>query len=233
MNILITGAGKGIGYELSLEFARLNNMSLFLLSRSKKDLEKLTEECHKINADTKITSIEFDVENFLDDDFPKKFNFQHLDILINNAGLLIKKDFSEFTSEDFMRLTRVNFLAPAMLIKHFIGRMGGKESTHVVNIGSIGGYQGSVKFKGLSMYSATKAALASLTECLATEYAVNNIYFNCLALGAVQTEMLHQAFPGYKAPLNASEMAGFISYFALNGFRFFNGKVLPVSVSVP
>jgi NAD(P)-dependent dehydrogenase (short-subunit alcohol dehydrogenase family) len=97
----------------------------------------------------------------------------------------------------------------------------------------MGGYQGSVKFKGLSLYSATKAAIASLTECLATEYTNKNIFFNCLALGAVQTEMLNEVFPGYIAPLSAKEMAGFISQFAINGYKYFNGKVLPVSVSTP
>jgi short-subunit dehydrogenase len=233
MNILITGAGKGIGYQLTLEFAKHENMNLYLISRSIRDLKKLEKECYKINPSVKITIIPFDIEDFINDDFPELLDFQQLDILINNAGLLIKKDFAEFEVDDFLKLTRVNFLAPAMLIKHLIGVMGGAKPTHVINIGSIGGYQGSVKFKGLSMYSATKAALASLTECLAAEYAKNNIYFNCLALGAVQTGMLQQAFPGYRAPLNASEMAEFICHFALKGYRYFNGKVLPVSVSIP
>jgi NAD(P)-dependent dehydrogenase (short-subunit alcohol dehydrogenase family) len=97
----------------------------------------------------------------------------------------------------------------------------------------MGGFQGSMKFKGLSYYSASKAALACLSECLANEFADSNISVNCLALGAVQTEMLEEAFPGYKAPVTAKEMAGFISYFAINGHKFYNGKILPVAVSTP
>ena len=130
-------------------------------------------------------------------------------------------------------MTQINFIAPAELIRLCLPFLGGNQSSHVVNIASMGGFQGSVKFKGLSVYSATKAALASLTECLAAEYAQQKIFFNCLALGAVRTEMLQEAFPGYKAPLNAEEMAGFIAEFAKSGYKFMNGKIVPVSLSTP
>ena len=108
-----------------------------------------------------------------------------------------------------------------------------KTRGHVINISSIGGVQGSVKFAGLSAYSSTKAALACLTECLAEEFKDLNISFNCLALGAVQTEMLEEAFPGYKAPLTAWEMAEFISKFSVNANKVMNGKIIPVSLSTP
>jgi NAD(P)-dependent dehydrogenase (short-subunit alcohol dehydrogenase family) len=97
----------------------------------------------------------------------------------------------------------------------------------------MGGYQGSSKYRGLSVYSASKAALSCLSECLAVELSEPGISVNCLALGSVQTEMFENAFPGYKAPLKANEIAGFISYFAVNGNKFFNGKVLPVAVNNP
>jgi short-subunit dehydrogenase len=233
MNILITGASKGIGYELALNFAAIESSNLFLISRSKERLARLKTECYKINPVTKVTIIPFDIENIVNGYLPEEISCQHLDILINNAGLLINKDFADFEGNDMIKLAQVNFLAPAMLIKQCIGKMGGEKPTHVINIGSMGGYQGSIKFKGLSMYSASKAAIASLTECLALEYKDKNIFFNCLALGAVQTEMLHKAFPGFVAPISANEMAGFISQFALNGHKYFNGKVLPVSISTP
>jgi NAD(P)-dependent dehydrogenase (short-subunit alcohol dehydrogenase family) len=105
--------------------------------------------------------------------------------------------------------------------------------SHIVNISSMGGFQGSAKYKGLSYYSASKAALACLTECLATEFTEFGISVNCLALGAVQTEMLDEAFPGYKAPVDAKQMAEFISGFALTGHKFFNGKILPVALGNP
>ena len=97
----------------------------------------------------------------------------------------------------------------------------------------MGGYQGSSKFPGLSLYSASKGALSILSECMAEELGEKGIKVNCLALGAAQTEMLEKAFPGYQAPLSANEMAEFISDFAINGHRYFNGKILPISVSTP
>jgi len=120
-----------------------------------------------------------------------------------------------------------------MLIQKLLEKMGGSTPSHVVNISSMGGFQGSMKFPGLSIYSATKAALASLTECLAEEFKKENVFFNALALGAVETEMLEEAFPGYKAPINADEIAEFIADFAFNGYNYMNGKIIPVSLSTP
>lgn len=97
----------------------------------------------------------------------------------------------------------------------------------------MGGHESTSKFSGLSAYSASKAALANLTECLAEEWKTEGISVNCLMLGAVNTEMLGEAFPGYQAPLNAVEMADFICDFSLKGNTFFNGKLLPVSLSTP
>jgi NAD(P)-dependent dehydrogenase (short-subunit alcohol dehydrogenase family) len=97
----------------------------------------------------------------------------------------------------------------------------------------MGGFQGSSKFPGLSAYSASKAALASLTECMAEELKSDGIHVNCLALGAVDTEMLRQAFPGYQAPVSSEDMARFIGEFSINQRTFFNGKIIPVSSSTP
>jgi NAD(P)-dependent dehydrogenase (short-subunit alcohol dehydrogenase family) len=97
----------------------------------------------------------------------------------------------------------------------------------------MGGFQGSAKFKGLSLYSASKGALAILTECMAEEFKEKNINVNCLALGSVQTEMLAKAFPGYKAQSSPAEMAEFIANFALNAYKQINGKIIPVSASTP
>jgi NAD(P)-dependent dehydrogenase (short-subunit alcohol dehydrogenase family) len=120
-----------------------------------------------------------------------------------------------------------------MLIRELLPFMGRAGDTHIVNIGSMGGFQGSSKYPGLSFYSASKAAIANLTESLAVEFCNTKIFVNCLALGAVQTEMLAQAFPGYKAPIKPEEMAGFIGDFALHGHQFMNGKILPVALSNP
>lgn len=157
--------------------------------------------------------------------------WRHIDIVINNAGKLVNKPFSEITSEEFLEVYQVNVLGVASLIKTILPFM--SKEGHVVNISSMGGVQGSVKFPGLSAYSSSKGALITLTELLAEEYKETGPSFNVLALGAVQTEMLEEAFPGYKASLTASEMAQYIVGFALTGHKYYNGKLLQVSNSTP
>jgi short-subunit dehydrogenase len=231
MDIIITGAGKGIGYELAKVFSIRSDIRLFLISRSHENLNQLKKECLKINGLNQVHMIPFDLEQIITEEKYPIIESDHIDILINNAGCLINKSFSELDNWDIYKMMNVNFIAPIQLIRKFISKMGGESNTHIVNIGSMGGFQGSLKYPGLSVYSASKAALAALTECLAVELINRNIICNCLALGAVQTEMLNIAFPGYKAPLNADEMAQFIAEFALNGHKYFNGKILPVALA--
>lgn len=154
-----------------------------------------------------------------------------VDIVINNAGFLVNKPFSEITSEEFKRCYDVNVFGVTSLIQTVLPFM--KKDGHVVNISSMGGVQGSVKFPGLSAYSSSKGAIISLTELLAEEYKETGPSFNVLALGSVQTEMLEEAFPGFKAPLSATEMAQYIMNFSLTGNKFYNGKILQVSSTTP
>jgi len=159
--------------------------------------------------------------------------FSKVDVLINNAGKLINKKFMEMSREEWASVFDLNFFGIVQLIKTLQPFLAKSTLAHVVNIGSMGGVQGSSKFNGLSAYSASKAALANLTECLAEEFKELNIRMNCLALGAVNTEMLKDAFPGYVAPVNSAEMAEFIAHFSVTAHRFMNGKVIPVSINTP
>ena len=166
-------------------------------------------------------------------DFVKEISssFKSIDVLINNAGSLINKPFLEISSSDFEAVFKVNVFAVASLTRLMLPMMNAKG--HVLNITSMGGVQGSAKFPGLSAYSSSKGALVILTELLAEEFKESGPSFNALALGAVQTEMLEEAFPGYKAPVSAVQMAEYIIDFALKGHQFYNGKVLPISSSTP
>ena len=156
-----------------------------------------------------------------------------VDVLINNAGYLLNKPFHETTGTDWENVMSVNFHGPVKLLQMLRPFLQAADKAHVLNIGSMGGYQGSSKFPGLLAYSVSKAAVATLTECLAEEWKEAGVAVNCLALGAVQTEMLAAAFPGMQAPVSSDQMGRFLSYFAVQGHHFFNGKVLPVSVSTP
>lgn len=237
MNIIITGASKGVGYQLALEFCRVKDNQVIAISRNEFLLKQLQDEKENNNLPGKLIIQPYDLTSLaknsekLIQSISSEFN--HIDILINNAGKLVNHPFAEFNANEAYEVFKVNFFSPALLIQLLLPWMGKKQHTHIVNISSMGGFQGSVKFPGLSYYSASKAALASLTECLAEELKDTRIYLNCLALGAVQTEMLNEAFPGYKAPVDAIEMAQWIADFSENGYKYFNGKILPVSVSTP
>lgn len=224
-NIIITGTSRGIGFELAQLFAK-NNYQVLALSRNEKPLKILNIK--------NITTLSVDLSN--EKDLQKVVNFinenwKTVDILINNAGKLINKPFGELTTSDFLEIYKVNVFAVAELTRHLVSYF--KKGSHVVNISSIGGVQGSIKFPGLAAYSSSKGALLTLTEMLAEEYKEKEIAFNALALGAVQTEMLEEAFPGYKAPVSAEEMANYIYNFSLTGNKFYNGKILQVSSTTP
>lgn len=239
MNIIITGASTGIGYETALLFSSNSKNKIIVIARSKDKLLKLQEESLKNKPQTisNIIPLPFDLEkidSYKDELIPLiSFHFKHIDILINNAAYLVNKPFQDTYLEDWIKTFQINLFSPTKLTQELLPYMGKDKLTHIVNIGSMGGVQGSAKFKGLSCYSASKAALANLTECLAEEFNNKNIKINCLALGSVQTEMLAKAFPNYKAPIDAKSMALFISEFCLTGYKFFNGKILPVSLSIP
>jgi len=232
--ILITGASKGIGFELAKEFARNESCMLYLVARNKKKLEHLRNEIQKINP--KIISyllaidlsLEASVEKLISD---MKKKFGHLDIVVNNAGTLLKNDFNDISKSELEYTFNINFFIPFLLTQKTINLL--SENAHTVFISSMGGVNGTKKFPGLSAYSSSKGALITLTECLAEEFQTKKIKFNCLALGAVQTEMLNEAFPGYKAPLSANDISSFIVDFCLNGSKYFNGKFLPVALTTP
>jgi short-subunit dehydrogenase len=236
MTIIITGASRGIGLEMVRLFAKKGNHHIFAISRNKIKLQKLTAECKKINHQARVVPFVMDLLEIPADPVRLeiiKSSTDNIDILINNAGSLITRPFQKTSLKEAMDMFNTNFFAPAFLIRELLSHMGKKGNTHILNIGSMGGFQGSSKYPGLSYYSASKAALAVLTECLPVELKNPLISINCLALGAAQTEMFGEAFPGHKAPVSAAEMAEFIVDFAMKGHKYFNGKVIPVALSNP
>lgn len=234
MNIIVTGASRGIGYETVMHLSGDANHTIIAIARNLPGLLKLEKEVEDSGGLATIHIFSFNLENGNFEDILLPFISRKMikvDILINNAGLLISKPFDQMDKHDFDRIFNANVKSIFSLTKFLLPYF--SQAAHIVNIGSMGGVQGSMKFPGLSLYSASKGAVAVLTECLAVELKERGISVNCLALGAAQTEMLTEAFPAFKAPLSAAEMAEFIADFSLNGHKWFNGKILPVAVSTP
>jgi short-subunit dehydrogenase len=229
MNIIVNGGTRGIGKEVVLALAKDIKNQILVTGRNEYALKSLSSISNNVHTfqmdlltfDNQIISFREAVYRYL----------KRVDILINMAGQLVAKEFMNIENKEARVMMEINFLGPASVIRAVKPMM--PKGSHIVNISSMGGYQDSVKYKGLSYYSASKAALACLSECLAIEFSESGISVNCLALGSVQTEMFEEAFPGYKAPVDAEEMAGYISDFAVKGHKFFNGKIIPVAISNP
>jgi NAD(P)-dependent dehydrogenase (short-subunit alcohol dehydrogenase family) len=231
MNIIISGASRGIGKAIALKLAGSAVHRIVLTGRNEPLLKIIASNTIYNNILTYKLDLESSESESIGFTRFIRDNLGSLDILINNAGSIRVEDFMEFSLAEARSLMEVNFFGPSELIRRLVPLM--PEGSHIVNIASMGAFQGSSKYKGLSYYSAAKAALACLTECLAVELSDRKISVNCLAPGAVQTEMLEEAFPGYKAPVSADEMGSFIAGFALTGHRCFNGKIIPVAISNP
>jgi NAD(P)-dependent dehydrogenase (short-subunit alcohol dehydrogenase family) len=224
-NIIITGTSRGIGFELVKLFAGAGH-NVLALSRNDKPINNLN-----LNN---VSAFPFDLSN--ENDYLKVIEFvtsqwSSVDVLINNAGTLVNKPFLETTVQDFEYVYKANVFGVSELTRTILPFT--KKESHIVTISSMGGVQGSMKFPGLAAYSSSKAAVIALTELWAEEFKETGPSFNVLALGAVQTEMLEEAFPGYQAPITALEMAQYIFEFSLSGNKYYNGKLLQVSNSTP
>jgi NAD(P)-dependent dehydrogenase (short-subunit alcohol dehydrogenase family) len=223
-NIIITGTSRGIGLELALQFANAGHQVLALSRKTPQLLiENKNVTCLSVDLSKEEDLIQ--VEQYLVSSMKK------IDAIVHNAGALLLKPFEATTTKEFENIYKVNVFGVANLTRISLPFL--TKGSHVVTISSMGGIQGSIKFAGLSAYSSSKGAVITLSEILAEEYNEREISFNVLALGSVQTEMLEEAFPGYKAPLTAREMANYIFDFTLTGNKYYNGKVLQVSSSTP
>ncbi len=226
-NIVIIGASRGIGKAMVDQYAQDPSHTIYALSRDEEKMRKQFSGYSNVKCHAYDISIE-NCTNQLDFIFS---NTEKIDVLINNAGYLVNKPFEDITHNDFIRSYQVNVIGIMQTVQALFPKM--EHGAHIVNISSMGGFQGTVKFAGLMAYSTSKAALVSFTEMFAEEFKHTSVKMNCLCLGAVQTEMLHEAFPGYEALISPEQMAEYICNFALTAHQWMNGRIVPVSLTTP
>ena len=224
--IIVIGASRGIGKAIVDRLAGMEGYRILAFARNTERMKANFNQFDNVEIhglDLSKSDVKESIESHI-------HSVEQIDFMINNAGALVNKPFTELTNDDISYCYKVNVIGVMHAVQACVPKM---KSAHIVNISSIGGFQGSVKFPGLAAYSTSKAALCSFTELFAEEYKDSDIRMNCLCLGAVQTEMLEEAFPGYQAPVSAEKMAEYIVDFTLRNHEWMNGKIIPVSLSTP
>lgn len=225
--VLVTGAAKGVGAATVQALMDFPDVRVIAVSRSAgpsgsgaygERVEHLRLDLLDADACARIDA---------------HVGERRLHALVHNAGVMHAARMGEHRRSALERVFATNVMVPLELSQALVHRLAGDPPGHIVHIGSMGGFQDSVKFPGLVAYSSSKAALACMAQCLAEEFKDRGIRSNCLALGSVDTDMLREAFPGYRAATSAKDMGAYVAEFALNGHKLFNGKVLPVAMSTP
>lgn len=177
MNILVTGASKGIGRAIAEELKEIGNV--FVTARNEAALKELCAQGYC------VCDLTCDREKLAE--FIKSNN---IDVLINNAGEYIYGEIEKMTPAQIESIFKTNLETPAYLISQAVPYMKEQKWGRIINIGSISGVMGEAN---ASLYSATKAGLVGLTKALALELAADNITVNTINPGWVDTELGNQS----------------------------------------
>lgn len=185
---IVTGAGRGIGKAIALGLAEAGAI-VVLASRTREQLEELAEEIKYVKTlvvPADVTKVA-DVKNLLNKTLEA---FRKVDILINNAGITIKKPALEMQEEDWQKIMDIN-LKGEFLCARIIGeQMVKQKSGSIINMASVGGHLGLIGSLG---YCATKGGILQMTRVLASEWAKDNVRVNAVSPGYVETELVEGA----------------------------------------
>lgn len=173
MNILVTGASRGIGKAIAAELSAIGNV--YVTARNITALKSLAAKgfCACDLSGNCLELIEFIKQN-------------KIDVLVNNAGEYIYGEIDKMSPEQISQIYKVNLETPALLISQTVPYMKEKKWGRIINIGSISGIMGEAN---ASLYSSTKSGLIGLTKALALELAEYNITVNTINPGWVDTEL--------------------------------------------
>ena len=236
-NVLITGGTRGIGEAISREFAKKGYNLIINYVNSKEKAEKLKAEL-ETEFNIKVLTIRADlanekeIENMVDVVIDK---FGKIDVLVNNAGIIIDKEFEEKTIEDWKQTLNINLIAPFILTKLIGKEMVKNKSGAIINISSINGIN---TYHPSSVdYDASKSGLISLTFDSAVEFSPY-VRVNCIAPGWVDTEMNKDLSEDYvKEEIKRilvrrfgrpEEIAKVVTFLASDDASFINSTVIKV-----
>lgn len=225
--VIVTGGGRGIGAATAKRLAQAG-ARVVVASRTLSQVQDVAKEIEQLHGRGRALAVEMDVsdEKSVKHLFAESRSaFGPLDVLVNNAAIVTLGAFSDLPVEEWDRTQAINVRGSYLCAREAFAQM--RESGRggaIINISSLGGIQSTQKFKGLSAYVVSKAAVIGLTESLAVEGREFGIRVNCVAPGAVDTEMLRQAAPFLKTETTPDDVAKIIHYLsdpaqsgALNG----------------
>ncbi len=175
---VVTGAARGIGLATANLFSERGYLTV-ALDIAESELDKSKIDFLKCDV-----SMENEVKEAIDFTVKK---YGRIDVLVNNAGIVLVKPIEEISWEEFLRVVSVNLGGTFLMIKHVVPVMKKSNGGAIVNVASISGHVGQVRH---SIYGATKGAIIALTKSLAWELAPYNIRINSVSPGSVDTEML-------------------------------------------
>ncbi|GIV41286.1 MAG: short-chain dehydrogenase [Vicingaceae bacterium] len=228
--ILITGVSSGIGLSLAKQISAQQIPLIGITS----DIKKATLQWEKngipvnstdsllIEADISSAELKHKIETLL----PQNIRIRHI---ICNSAIMIKKNFFEFTRDDFQHTYQTNVWSIINTIQSCFPFLSFPST--VTLIGSMGGIPFTQKFKDLTLYSSSKGAVTVLTELLAQDLKEHHINVNCLALGSVDTPMFRQTFPGYQAQYTPDQIAQFIIHFISHHAPLVSGQIITITKS--
>lgn len=189
---VITGAGRGIGRAISLKFAE-HSFNVALVSRTKRELDKVSTECKKYNVETTQILCDVGDEMMVKDMIDHIVaEYRRIDVLINNAGSGTDCEVKNMSLERWEAITRTNLTGTFLCSRYVLPIMIKQNSGVIVNISSIFGKKG---LYGGSAYSASKFGIIGFTESLSEEIKKYGIRVNVVCPGAVDTDFIKRTKP--------------------------------------
>lgn len=233
---IVTGGGSGIGLAIAEKFVQ-NNIHTIIIGRDEKKLcatkQKLGELCEAITGDlSDLASIPKLVSNIIE-------KHGRIDVLVNNAGINMKKEFTEVTDEEFQKIILTNVTAVFSLSREVVKCMLEKKiKGSIINISSMASQYGIPK---VIAYTASKSAIEGMTRAMAVDLSPKGIRVNCIAPGFIATDMSAKALNNdperknkvlSRTPMGVlgepSDIGDAAVFLASDAAKYITGVVLPV-----